>query len=295
LSLEENTKNTEDGDGGGGEAHGRAQQVIADTLAQAQKSEGVGTASATGATTGALAQVEPTRVPQTETQVVSEMPAALAEEFARCKALAKKGKLSFPGRGTKATQAPYRALIRSYKAWMKTEYGQGERRINKEIVKLGGNKAKAFYINKYIRKRIKKIDSKYAGRPNRQLLDVAADSLTKMGDAAAAAGVPLRVLSAYRKPKGKKSSNPSAVASNSAHSYGLAIDLKLSVEEEDFRVTEISTKNAKNLMKMFDSPVHKWMIANGAKFNWHPYANEPWHFEYNPEGMAAEIVAGARG
>jgi hypothetical protein len=26
----------------------------------------------------------------------------------------------------------------------------------------------------------------------------------------------------------------------------------------------------------------------------HPYFNEPWHFEYNPEGMAAKMVAGAK-
>ncbi|MFT7580306.1 MAG: hypothetical protein ACI9MR_001975 [Myxococcota bacterium] len=76
--------------------------------------------------------------------------------------------------------------------------------------------------------------------------------------------------------------------------YGLAIDLRLSVKSEKFRVKEIRTGDPKNLMKYCGSPVTKWMAANGARFNYHLYVNEPWHFEYNPAGMVSEIVAGAK-
>ena len=85
----------------------------------------------------------------------------------------------------------------------------------------------------------------------------------------------------------------SGVAANSSHSYGLAMDLTLSDSDQDFNVREIKTGNAKNLMKYFGSPATKWMMANGASYNWHPYTNEPWHFEYNPPGLVEEIVTGA--
>lgn len=121
-----------------------------------------------------------------------------------------------------------------------------------------------------------------------------------MAAAAAKDGVTLKVLSAYRAPaQNQQTTNPMAVASNSSHSYGLAIDFSLSVDAAEtstgkaYQLTEASTKDMKNFMKYYGSNVTKWLLVNAAKFEFYPYANEPWHYEYNPEGMADEIIAGA--
>jgi LAS superfamily LD-carboxypeptidase LdcB len=124
----------------------------------------------------------------------------------------------------------------------------------------------------------------------------------RMRKAAAHDDVPLLALSCYRPPiANATSSNHFAVATNSSHGYGLAVDLQLSVDaahtsdRKAFRVSEVNTRDAGNLMKYYQSSVMKWMAQNGQKFNFHPYFNEPWHFEYNPEGMASKLVAGAQG
>ena len=90
--------------------------------------------------------------------------------------------------------------------------------------------------------------------------------------------------------------NPNAVASFSSHSLGLAIDFKMS-HREDFKVTEAATRPMSEIVRMRESPVHKWLLLRGEEFGWYPYQNEPWHWEYNPPGFReifwAEFPGGA--
>ncbi|MFT7520427.1 MAG: hypothetical protein ACI9MC_002573, partial [Kiritimatiellia bacterium] len=225
--------------------------------------------------------------------VTSIMPPDVAKAYERARKQARKGQLAFPRRGTAKQTRAYNAWMRVYKKWIESEFGQTERRINKDIVEEGGRRATAVNIEGYIAGRLAPIPSEYRSR-SLKLFDEAAVSFEKMAQAAEADGVDLIAQSAYRKPSRKKSSNTAAKANNSSHSYGLAVDLLLSDRDQKFKVTEISTKNANNLMKYFGSPATKWMMANGARFNWHPYTNEPWHFEYNPPGLAKRIVLESR-
>ena len=39
------------------------------------------------------------------------------------------------------------------------------------------------------------------------------------------------------------------------------------------------------MIKMRDTPEYKWMIVDGPKYGWYPFHNEPWHWEYNPDGF----------
>jgi len=173
------------------------------------------------------------------------------------------------------------------------QYGTEERRINAEIVQKSGKKA--YQIKDYIESTLAEIPGEhYSGnKVNQRLHKKALDAFTKMQAAAQKDGVPLIIVHGYRPPVANKTvKNPNAVASNSSHSYGLAMDLKLSVE--GYSVTETSTRNMTNFMRYYGSSVTKWMLVNCSKFGWFPYSNEPWHYEYNPEGMADEIIAGAK-
>jgi LAS superfamily LD-carboxypeptidase LdcB len=101
-------------------------------------------------------------------------------------------------------------------------------------------------------------------------------------------GVALIVLSAYRDPKkakakAKRVNNKNAVASFSAHSLGLAFDLKMSHGKKRFRETK--TSPMQNVVNMRTSSAHKWLFLRGAKYGWFPYQNEPWHWEYNPSNF----------
>jgi len=123
----------------------------------------------------------------------------------------------------------------------------------------------------------------------------------KMREAATKDNVELLAVSCYRPAKANATStNHFAVATNSSHGYGLAIDLQLSVDSshtadgKSFKVSEVNTHDPANLMKYYQSSVMKWMAMNGQRFDFHPYENEPWHFEYNPDGMAADMVTGAK-
>ena len=46
-----------------------------------------------------------------------------------------------------------------------------------------------------------------------------------------------------------------------------------------------------NVAAMRASPAYKWMLLRGAEFGWFPYGNEPWHWEYNPDGFRARFRA----
>lgn len=117
----------------------------------------------------------------------------------------------------------------------------------------------------------------------------ALDSFVQMREQAKAEGVDLIILSAHRYPQmaqanAARAGNPNAVASFSSHSLGLAIDFKMSHRDE-FKVEETTTRPMAEVVRMRESPVHKWLVLRGEEFGWYPYQNEPWHWEYNPPGF----------
>ena len=127
------------------------------------------------------------------------------------------------------------------------------------------------------------------GQKNRKLFPEARDAFVSMRNAAESDGVRLVITSAWRSRKKqkelrRKQSNPNAVAKgNSAHMYGLAVDLRMSVD--GLEVKEANTRTPEkmaNLVRMYRSPVYKWMALRGREFGWYPYRREPWHWEYNP-------------
>jgi D-alanyl-D-alanine dipeptidase len=116
----------------------------------------------------------------------------------------------------------------------------------------------------------------------------ALDSFVRMREQAKADGVDLIILSSHRSPQtaqrnAARSGNPNAVASFSSHSLGLAIDFKMS--HGDLKFDETTTRPMAEVVRMRESPVHKWLVLRGAEFGWYPYQNEPWHWEYNPPGF----------
>ena len=50
-----------------------------------------------------------------------------------------------------------------------------------------------------------------------------------------------------------------------------------------------------NLVRMYRSPVYKWMSLRARDFGWYSYRNEPWHWEYNPPGLKARFEGATRG
>lgn len=116
----------------------------------------------------------------------------------------------------------------------------------------------------------------------------ALDSFVRMREQAKAEGVDLTILSAHRNPQvaqrnAARAANPNAVASFSSHSLGLAIDFKMS--HGDLKLDETTTRPMSEVVRMRESPVHKWLLLRGEEFGWYPYQNEPWHWEYNPPGF----------
>ena len=117
----------------------------------------------------------------------------------------------------------------------------------------------------------------------------AKDSFVRMREQAKAEGVDLVILSAHRHRKSAeanaaRAANPNAVASFSSHSLGLAVDFDMS-HREDIKFSGLSTRPMSELVRMRESPVHKWLLLRGEEFGWYPYQNEPWHWEYNPPGF----------
>jgi D-alanyl-D-alanine carboxypeptidase len=117
----------------------------------------------------------------------------------------------------------------------------------------------------------------------------ALDSFVRMREQAKAEGIDLIILSAHRYPQvaqanAARAGNPNAVASFSSHSLGLAIDFEMS-HRDDFKIEETTTRPMAEVVRMRESPVHKWLLLRGEEFGWYPYQNEPWHWEYNPPGF----------
>ncbi|MCC6546865.1 D-alanyl-D-alanine carboxypeptidase family protein [Candidatus Sumerlaeota bacterium] len=126
------------------------------------------------------------------------------------------------------------------------------------------------------------------GQEERKLNRHAAESYVRMREAAKQDGVSLIILSSERsrakaEANAARANNSAAVASFSAHSLGLAVDFQMS--QGDFQVEEITTRPMGEVIRMRESPVHKWLFLRGEEFGWYPYQNEPWHWEYNPIGF----------
>lgn len=112
--------------------------------------------------------------------------------------------------------------------------------------------------------------------------------------AAAGDGVTISIGNSYRpaeraRAAAERAGNRLAVASFSAHTLGLAVDLKMS--HGSLRYAETTTRPFQNLVDMYKSPVHKWMFLKAERHGWYPYAREPWHWEYNPPGFRDRLRA----
>jgi hypothetical protein len=124
----------------------------------------------------------------------------------------------------------------------------------------------------------------------------ARDSFVRMREQAKAEGVDLVILSGHRnrltaQANAARAGNPNAVASFSSHSLGLAIDFNMS-HRNDIQFTGLSTRPMSELVRMRESPVHKWLVLRGEEYGWYPYQNEPWHWEYNPPGFREVFWSG---
>lgn len=133
------------------------------------------------------------------------------------------------------------------------------------------------------------------GRPGERLNIHALGSFVRMSQDAQGIGIHLIALNGYRSPEtsaalASKSGNPDAVASFSVHNLGLAIDLQMSYGTQHYR--ETTTVPMENVVRMRQSPVHKWIFLRGASYGWFPLQNEPWHWEYNPPGFRTTFRAG---
>lgn len=139
-----------------------------------------------------------------------------------------------------------------------------------------------------------------------KLFPTAADAFVQLRDAAAATqdaagnGITLTIGSAWRSSgqqaaNAARNTNRNAVAGQrSAHRYGLAVDLYLTYG--DLHVHEICATDRScapgmvNLIRMYRSPIYKWMMLHGADYGWYPYAYEPWHWEYDPPGFPEQFL-----
>lgn len=87
----------------------------------------------------------------------------------------------------------------------------------------------------------------------------------------AAAGEPPLAHRALKKQQQKWTAKPG----QSAHHTGLALDLVL------YHLGRSAG------MK---SPAYRWLASHAASFGFYPYIPEPWHWEFNPEGLVGAIA-----
>ena len=132
------------------------------------------------------------------------------------------------------------------------------------------------------------------GERGQRLHRDAAAAFVEVRTAAAADGVTIAIGNSHRpaaraRASADRAGNPLAVASFSAHTLGLAVDLKMS--QGTLRYAETSTRPFQNLVNMYKSPVHKWMFLKTEPLGWYPYSREPWHWEYNPPGFRDRLRA----
>jgi hypothetical protein len=143
------------------------------------------------------------------------------------------------------------------------------------------------------------------GVSGKKLHPEAVEAFVRLRDAAAKDGIAIRLLpgarTAWRSAADQAAirrgqPNPLAAAAGiSPHMYGLAVDLALGVR--GLPIGEANTRTPEkmaNVVRMYRSPIYKWLALNGSRFGWFPYRREPWHWEYNPPGFAARFEANPR-
>jgi hypothetical protein len=69
---------------------------------------------------------------------------------------------------------------------------------------------------------------------------------------------------------------------------GLAIDFNLKTSGYDY--TEQATGHFGKVLDMLESPIYKWLSQHASEYGFYPFALEPWHWEYNPEGFAEKFL-----
>jgi D-alanyl-D-alanine dipeptidase len=161
--------------------------------------------------------------------------------------------------------------------------GGGERRVNR--LSHAVLKERAFKLAKddFDKAFVEKLDPTPI---NGQQMNI--DAAAKFREMAAAAKkdkVTLTVGSAYRtraaeEATAKKIKNRKAFAGFSPHSMGLAVDINLKTAGYDYE--EFRTGNFGKVLDMLESPIYKWLSAHASEHGFYPFANEPWHWEYNP-------------
>ncbi|MGH2465686.1 MAG: D-alanyl-D-alanine carboxypeptidase family protein [Candidatus Limnocylindrales bacterium] len=181
---------------------------------------------------------------------------------------------------------------RLFNALMSVRPGGGERRANTSstaiLTKEQFKQDPAAY-DEYIRQELDDVQTESV-----KMNKYAAVKYVEMKAAAKKEGVRLSIGNAFRDRKkaearAAKADNSSAVASYSSHSLGLAMDLNLRVRGMA-KAKEVTTAMT-NITSLLVAPAYKWMFMRGASFNFYQYANEPWHWEYNPEGFREKFWA----
>ena len=73
------------------------------------------------------------------------------------------------------------------------------------------------------------------------------------------------------------------MAFDSPHETGLAVDFGTGGLEPVSATTDAQRK----------TPLHGWLVARAADFGWHPYKNEPWHWEHavSLQSFASGVIA----
>ncbi|MBA2646294.1 MAG: D-alanyl-D-alanine carboxypeptidase family protein [Pyrinomonadaceae bacterium] len=93
----------------------------------------------------------------------------------------------------------------------------------------------------------------------------------------------LKIVSAYRSrayQEKLRREQPDAgraalAVNNSPHFTGRALDIYVGGEP-------VETKDPNRLIQV-GTPHYRWLIRNAARFGFHPYFYEPWHWEYKPQ------------
>ncbi len=93
----------------------------------------------------------------------------------------------------------------------------------------------------------------------------------------------LKIVSAYRSrayQEKLRREQPDAgraalAVNNSPHFTGRALDIYVGGEP-------VETKDPNRLIQI-ETPHYRWLIRNAARFGFHPYFYEPWHWEYKPQ------------
>jgi len=161
--------------------------------------------------------------------------------------------------------------------------GGGERRVNR--LSHAVLKERAFKLAKddFDKAFVEKLDETPIN--GHQMNKEAAEKFREMAAAAKKDKITLTVGSAYRtraqeEATAAKIKNRKAFAGFSPHSMGLAVDINL--KTTGYEYTEFTTGNFGKVLDMLESPIYKWLSAHAYEHGFYPFANEPWHWEYNP-------------